>query len=81
MTIFAAVTDFTVTMDRSLVISFAEPITQIYHSLFIQNPTGNLNFMAYIEPFYWTTWLFLVFFICATPPILYSAAKYLKLNN
>jgi hypothetical protein len=31
--------------------------------------------MAYIEPFYWTTWLFLAFFVAATPPVLYFAAK------
>ena len=68
-------TDFTVMLERSLVISFAEPITQIHHRLFIQNPTGNLNWKAYYEPFYWTTWLFLVFFICLTPPALFFAAK------
>ena len=33
---FTAATDFTVTMERSAVMTFAEPITQIYHSLFIK---------------------------------------------
>ena len=56
--------------------SFAQPITQIYHSLFIKNPTGNLNYTAFIDPFYWTTWLFLIIFIMLTSPFLYFGAKY-----
>jgi hypothetical protein len=48
---------------------------QIYHSFFIKNPTGSLNYLAYVEPFYWTTWAFLFFFVMATPPFLFAAAK------
>ena len=72
---FLAPAAFTVTSERAKVMSFSQPITQIYHSLFIKNPTGNLNYTAFIDPFYWTTWLFLLIFIALTPPFLYAGAK------
>ncbi|XP_059085628.1 glutamate receptor 2-like [Tigriopus californicus] len=71
-----AVTDFTVTVERSLVISFTEPITQIYHSLFIKNPTGTPHYTAYIEPLHWMVWLTLAFFIFFIPLILYLSARF-----
>ncbi len=66
---------FTVTSQRSQVMSFGQPITQIYHSFFIKNPTGSLNYTAFIDPFYWTTWIFLLIFIAITPPMLYASAR------
>ena len=72
---FLAPAAFTVTSERAKVMSFSQPLTQIYHSLFIKNPTGNLNYTAFIDPFYWTTWLFLLIFIALTPPFLYAGAK------
>ena len=51
--VFSAVTDFTVTRARSKVMSFAQPITKIYHSFFIKNPSGALNYKAYIEPMHY----------------------------
>ena len=41
-----ATTPFSVTKSRSAVITFASPITEIYHTLFIKNPAETLNFMA-----------------------------------
>ena len=38
-----AVTDFTVTRARSDVIAFGQPIKEIYHALFIKNPSETFN--------------------------------------
>ena len=46
---------FIVTQQRSVVMTFASPITQIYHTLFIKNPAEKNNFLAYIEPMNWLT--------------------------
>ena len=70
-----AATDFTVTRARSDVITFAQPITQIYHSLFIQNPSGTFNYMAYIEPLHYLAWVFLGIFCLVTPPFMFLTAK------
>jgi hypothetical protein len=37
-----ATAPFTVTEERSVVMTFASPITEIYHTLFIKNPAKNL---------------------------------------
>ena len=70
-----AITDFTVTQDRSKVITFAQPITQIFHSLFIKNPTGALNYMAYIEPLHYTSWIVIALFCILTPPFLHITTQ------
>ena len=69
--IFSAITDFTVTMERSAVMTFAQPITQIYHSLFIKNPTGTFNYVAYIEPLQYMSWIGIGLFVILTPPFMY----------
>lgn len=66
-----APTDFTVTMERSAVMTFANPITQIYHSLFIKNPTETYNYTAYTEPMHWLSWVILLVFIGLVPPFLW----------
>ena len=71
-----AATDFTVTRARSDVITFAQPITQIYHSLFIQNPSGTFNYMAYIEPLHYLSWVFVGVFCIVTPPAIFLTAQY-----
>ena len=71
-----AATDFTVTRARSEVITFAQPITQIYHSLFIQNPSGTFNYMAYIEPLHYLAWIAVGTFCLVTPPFMFLTAKY-----
>ena len=70
-----AATDFTVTRARTEVMSFAQPITQIYHSLFIQNPAGTFNYMAYIEPLHYLAWIFIGVFCIVTPPAMFLTAK------
>ncbi len=69
-----AVTDFTVTRARSEVMTFAQPITQIYHSLFIQNPSGSFNLKAYTEPLQKLTWIVVSLFVFFAPPVLYMTA-------
>ena len=71
-----AATDFTVTLERSAVMTFASPITQIYHSLFIKNHAETFNYMAYIEPMHWLTWVGLIVLITTIPPFLFLTAKY-----
>ena len=70
-----AATDFTVTLERSAVMSFCSPITQIYHSLFIKNPNEAYNYTAYTEPIHWSTWIFLLVFLILVPPIVFIASR------
>ena len=70
-----APTDFTVTQERSAVITFGTPITQIYHSLFIRNPAETFNFVAYIEPMHWSSWFGIFIFIIIVPPLLFLTMR------
>ena len=70
-----ATTDFTVTQERSAVLTFASPITQIYHTLFIKNPAEKFNFMAYIEQFHWLAWVGLLILLATVPPILFLSIR------
>ena len=70
-----APTDFTVTQERSAVMTFANPITQIYHALFIKNPTETFNYTAYTEPMHWIAWVGLLAFIAVVPPLLFLTTK------
>ena len=70
-----AATDFTVTKERSAVMTFATPITQIHHTLFIKNPAERFNIMAYIEPMHWFTWVSLFVLLATVPPLLYLAIR------
>ena len=70
-----ATTDFTVTHERSAVMTFATPITQIYHVLFIKNPAETFNYMAYIEPMHWLVWVGLFVLLATLPPFLYLAIR------
>ena len=66
---------FTVTVARSKVLTFAIPITEIYHSLFIQNPLASYNAMAYLEPLHFLSWLVLIIFCFLAPPLLFFSAR------
>ena len=74
--IILAVTSFTVTRARSNVITFAQPIVQIYHALFIKNPLGTFNFKAYFEPFKYMSWLFVGLFCILAPTFLFVIARF-----
>ena len=58
-----AVTDFTVTKERSEVMTFAQPILDIYHSLFIKNPEGSINFSSYAAPLTDLAWMSIGIFV------------------
>jgi hypothetical protein len=73
---FPACTDFTVTQERSVVMTFAEPITQIYHSIFIKNPQGRPNFKAYTEPLKTGAWMAIFLIIAFTAPLLFLVVRY-----
>jgi len=74
--IFAiAVTDFTVTKERSQVMTFAEPITQIYNSLFIKNPANVPNYTAYTQSFHWNVWFANLAVLVVGAIILYIAIR------
>ena len=66
---------FTVTQERSTVITFATPIMEMYHTLFIKNPAESYNFMAYIKPMHWLSWIFLIVLLATVPPLLYLAIR------
>ena len=53
----SAVQAFTVTNERSKVITFSQPIDSLYHSLFIKNPEGSLNLKAYVDPLTEYAWM------------------------
>ena len=72
-----AATDFTVTQERSTVITFASSFNNGYHSLFIKNPAETFNLMAYIDPMHWLTWIGLFVLLATVPPLLYLAIRYL----
>ena len=68
-------TEFTVTQERSTVMTFATPITEIYHSFFVKNPAETFNFLAYIEPMHWLTWVSMLVLLATMPPLLYLAVR------
>ena len=69
------VTDFTVTRERSEAITFAMPITQIYFSLFIKNPVGTYNFLAYMIPLHNLSWVGIAIFALIVPVFLYMSVR------
>ena len=74
-------TDFTITKARSEVVTFAHPIGQFYWSLFIQNPSGAFNYMAYIKPLSYKTWLCVGLFCILTPFILFLGNQYVSISS
>ena len=74
--ILLAVASFTVTKARSNVITFATPIVQIYHAVFIKNPLGTFNYKAYFEPFRYMSWLLVGLFCILTPTFLFVIARF-----
>ena len=67
---------FAVTQARSEVISFALPILQVYQSLFIQNPSNTLNYMAFVEPLHYSAWMLVLIFCLVAPIFIFLILKY-----
>ena len=72
----SAVASLTITKGRSNVITFAQPIVQFYHALFIKNPLGTFNFKAYFEPFKYMSWFFVGIFCVLAPTLLFIIARF-----
>ena len=70
-----AVTDFTITEQRSRVMKFSTPLDEIYCAIIIQNPVNTYHFEAYTSPLTNVTWLILLAWIIATPPILFIVSR------
>ena len=68
-------TAFTITQERSIAITFAQPIMEVYNSLFIKNPPETFNNMAYIEPMHWLAWVGMLVLLATVPPLLYLAVR------
>ena len=73
-----ATTDFSVTVERSIVIDYSAPLSEFYNSLFIKSPAESYNYVAYLEPMHWFTWLILLVFISLAPPFLYLTTRFPK---
>lgn len=69
------IADLTITIERSQVISFGEPITEIFHSLFIMNPSDGLNMNAYIEPLHFTAWISIGIFCFLLPLFMHLSSR------
>ena len=57
-------------------ITFATPNLQIYHSIFIKNPAESFNFVAYIEPMHYLSWITIFIMIFVLPPVLSLTMKF-----
>ena len=79
--ILLAVTDFTVTKERSPYISFSQPLQTYYHTLLIKNPSETFNYLAYLEPLHHMSWAFVALFFTLVPPLLCLTTRYLLLTN
>ena len=73
-----AVTDFTVTKERSEVMTFAQPILDIYHSMFIKNPEGSMNFNSYTAPLTDLAWMFVGIFVIVGSMFLFIISQWVK---
>ena len=72
---------FTVTQERSTVITFSSSINEVYHTLFIKNPAESYNVMAYIKPMHWLAWICLFVLLATVPPLLCLAIRYVNINS
>ena len=75
--LFIAATDFTVTLERSKVITFARPIIEVYLSLFIKNPSSeSLNLWAFIDPLHHSAWFMIGLFCIGLSLGLFLLTRY-----
>lgn len=71
-----APTDFTVTAERSTVMTFAYPITYIHHSLFIKTPTSeSLYYSTYFDPIQGKSWALIFGFTVIAPAVLFVTMR------
>ena len=65
-----ALSDFTLTRERTWVIDYPPVIEEAIIRLYIKNPAESLNWMAYTEPVMNMAWMGIVCFLLITPPIM-----------
>ena len=58
----SAIQAFTVTRERSEVVTFSQPFMSMYHSLFIKNPDGGINLKPYTNPLSKDAWIAVAMF-------------------
>ena len=71
----SGVASFGNTMARRKVVSFCDPMTESFNTLFIKNPSQAFNFAAYVEPMHYLSWIFVIVFCLLTPTFLYITTK------
>ena len=65
-----AAADFTVTSDRSAVVDFLPVLIESFIQVFVANPEGRRNWMAFVEPVTWEAWLGILAFLVLSPPLM-----------
>ena len=65
-----AAADFTVTSDRSAVVDFLPVLIESFIQVFVANPEGRKNMMAFVEPVTWQAWLGILAFLILSPPLM-----------
>ena len=71
---------FTMTFERSQAISFGFPFRNVEFVLAIQTPINSLNYLAYLEPFSFWTWICVVLSVMICPFLLYLARHFSTQN-
>ena len=71
-----ALQGFAVSTARARVVDFSETINEDYSTLFIKNPSGTFNFMAFVEPLKYMAWLFVGLFCVLAPIPLFITARF-----
>ena len=67
----AAPTSLIQTVARTESASWAIPLVFSYQAIFVKNPTGVVNYMAYLEPMTNLSWIGVAVFLIIIPPFLY----------
>ena len=76
-----AAADFTVTSDRSAVVDFLPVLIESFIQVFVANPEGRRNWMAFVEPVTWEAWLGILAFLVLSPPLMCCIIFYGKTVN
>lgn len=66
-----AATSLIQTVARTESASWSIPLVFSYQAIFVKNPTGVVNYAAYLEPMTYLAWGMVVVFLIVVPPCLY----------
>ena len=69
--VFLAPTSLIQTVARTESASWAIPLVFSYQAIFVKNPTGVVNYAAYLEPMTYLAWAMVGVFLIMVPPFLY----------